>query len=67
MLGGIVANEVFDMYLVRTPDGIILVGGYCITCLNLSELVVLEPSFIFRSEGGWSCALMPGLCRRRKM
>ena len=32
------------MYLVYTPDGIILVSGYYITCLNLSELVVLELS-----------------------
>ena len=27
-----------------TPDGIVLVSRYYITCLNLSELVVLEPS-----------------------
>ena len=32
------------MYLVYTPDGIVLVSRYYITCLNLSELVVLEPS-----------------------
>ena len=29
------------MYLVYTPDGIVLVSRYYITC---SELVVLEPS-----------------------
>ena len=32
------------MYLVCTPKGIILVSRYYITCLDLSELVVLEPS-----------------------
>ena len=32
------------MYLVYNPDGIVLVRRYYITCLNLSELVVLEPS-----------------------
>ena len=30
-----VAFEVFYMYLVYTPDGIVLVCGYYITCLNL--------------------------------
>ena len=30
-----VAFEVFYMYLVYTPDGIQLVSGYYITCLNL--------------------------------
>ena len=32
------------MCLVYTPDGIVLVSRYYIICLNLSELVVLEPS-----------------------
>ena len=32
--GGSVAFEVFCMYVVYTPDGIILASGYCITCLN---------------------------------
>ena len=32
------------MCLVYAPDGIVLVSRYYITCLNLSELVVLEPS-----------------------
>ena len=32
------------MYLVYNPDGIVLVRRYYITCLNLSELVALEPS-----------------------
>ena len=32
------------MYLVYTPDGIVLVSRYYITCRNLSELVVLKPS-----------------------
>ena len=36
-----VAFEVFYMYLVYTPDEVILVSRYCVT---LSELVVLEPS-----------------------
>ena len=35
MLGGSVAFEVFDMYLVYTADGIVLVSRYYITCLNL--------------------------------
>ena len=39
-----VAFEVFYMYLVYNPDGIVLVRRYYIACLNLSELVVLEPS-----------------------
>ena len=30
-----VASEVFYMYLVYTPDGIVLVNRYCVTCLNL--------------------------------
>ena len=33
--GGSVAIEVLNMYLVYTPDGIILVSGYYINCLNL--------------------------------
>ena len=37
-----VAFEVFYLYLVYTPDRIILASGYCITCLTL--IVVLEPS-----------------------
>ena len=32
------------MYLVYTPDGIVLVSRCYISCLNLSELAVLEPS-----------------------
>ena len=27
--------EVFYMYLVYTPDRIVLVSRYCVTCLNL--------------------------------
>ena len=30
-----IAFEVFYMYLVHTPDGIVLVSRYYITCLNL--------------------------------
>ena len=30
-----VAFEVFCMCLVYTPDGVILVSRYCVTCLNL--------------------------------
>ena len=33
--GGSVAFEAFYMYLVYTPDGVILVSIYCVTCLNL--------------------------------
>ena len=33
--GGSVAFEVFYLYLVYTPDGVILVSRYCVTCLNL--------------------------------
>ena len=32
------------MCLVYTPNGIVLVSRYYITCLDLSELVVLKPS-----------------------
>ena len=39
-----VAFELFYMYLVYNPDGIVLVHRYYITCLNLSERVVLKPS-----------------------
>ena len=33
--GGSVEFEVFYMYLVYTPEGIILANEYCITCLGL--------------------------------
>ena len=33
--GGSVAFEVFYVYLVYTPEGIILANEYCITCLKL--------------------------------
>ena len=58
------------MYLVYNPDGIVLVRRYYVTCLNLSELVVLEPSsadlYLEAKVVGHAhwCA---GLIRRRKM
>ena len=33
--GGSVAFEVFYLYLVYNPDGIVLVRRYYVTCLNL--------------------------------
>ena len=53
-----VAFEAFYMYLVYTPDGIVLVCGYYITCLNLLFSNRRVQIYIFRSEGCWTCALM---------
>ena len=37
-------KSILEIYICLgyTPDGIVLVGGYYVTCLDLSGLVVLE-------------------------
>ena len=51
--GGSVAFEVFYMYLVYTPDGIVLVSKYYITCLNLTAGEDVEHAGDILDRGRW--------------